>query len=101
LLAGRDNEIVAVERLLGWLEIKGALVTLDAIGCQKTTAKTIIDKDGDYLLPLKSNQPPLHADERLWFEGGLEAAFGAATVQRHEILDAAYGRIETRLPLDH
>jgi len=95
-LAGRDNEILAVERLLGWLEIKGALVTLDAIGCQKAIAKTIIDKGGDYLLALKSNQPALHEDVQLWFEDSLEAGFGAATVQHHESLDAAHGRMETR-----
>lgn len=90
-LAGRDNEIVAIERLLGWLEIMGALITIDAIGCQKKIAKAIIDKGADYLLALKSNQPALHEDVTLWFEDGLANGFAGATVRFHETVDADHG----------
>ena len=54
---GRDNEIVAIDRLLQWLEITGALVTIDAIGCQRKIAQAIIDNGADYLLAVKANQP--------------------------------------------
>lgn len=95
-LRGRDNEIVAVDRLLGWLEITGALVTIDAIGCQRKIAQTIIDKGADYLLALKANQPSLHDDVALWFDDGLKTGFAEAHVDFHQTIDADHGRIETR-----
>ncbi len=95
-LRGRDNEIVAIDRLLQWLEISGALVTIDAIGCQRKFAQSIIDKGADYLLALKRNQPALHDDVALWFEDGLESGFAGARVDFHETIDADHGRIETR-----
>ncbi len=95
-LRGRDNEIVAIDRLLQWLEISGALVTIDAIGCQRKFAQSIIDKDADYLLALKRNQPALHDDVALWFDDGLESGFAGARVDFHETIDADHGRIETR-----
>jgi len=95
-LRGRDNEIVAIDRLLQWLEITGALVTIDAIGCQRTFAQTIIDKGADYLLALKGNQPALHDDVALWFDDGRETGFAGARVDFHETVDADHGRIETR-----
>ncbi len=95
-LRGRDNEIVAIDRLLQWLEITGALVTIDAIGCQRTFAQTIIDKGADYLLALKGNQPALHDDVALWFDDGLKTGFAGARVDFHETVDADHGRIETR-----
>ncbi len=95
-LRGRDNEIVAIDRLLQWLEITGALVTIDAIGCQRKFAQSIIDKGADYLLALKANQPALHDDVALWFDDGLESGFAGARVDFHETVDADHGRIETR-----
>ena len=95
-LRGRDNEIVAIDRLLQWLEITGALVTIDAIGCQRTFAQTIIDKGADYLLALKGNQPALHDDVALWFDDGRETGFAGARVDFHETVDADHARIEPR-----
>ena len=95
-LRGRDNEIVAIDRLLGWLELTGALVTIDAIGCQRKIAQSIIDKGADYLLALKANQPALHDDVALWFDDGLETGFAGVAVDFHETVDADHGRIETR-----
>lgn len=95
-LRGRDNEIVAIDRLLGWLEVTGALVTIDAIGCQRKIAQSIIDKGADYLLALKANQPALHDDVALWFDDGLETGFAEAGVDFHQTVDADHGRIETR-----
>ena len=57
-----SNEITAIPELLAWLDVRGAIVTLDAMGCQKALAEKIIDKGGDYLLALKGNQSNLHDD---------------------------------------
>ncbi len=59
----KSNEITAVPLLLELLELKGATVTLDAMGCQKEIARKIIERGGQYLLALKDNQPTLHAPQ--------------------------------------
>jgi hypothetical protein len=59
-VANKENEIAAIPKLLELLDIKGAMVTIDAIGCQKNIARKIVDKGGQYLLALKENQPTLH-----------------------------------------
>ena len=64
----KSNEITAIPTLLAWLDVRGAIVTIDAMGCQKAIAEKIIDKGGDYLLALKGNQSNLHDDVRLHFE---------------------------------
>jgi predicted transposase YbfD/YdcC len=61
-VADKSNEITAIPRLLRLLELRGALVTIDAMGCQKDIAKQIVSSGGDYLLAVKDNQPTLHAD---------------------------------------
>ncbi|GAB2604107.1 hypothetical protein GCM10026986_33880 [Nitrincola alkalisediminis] len=58
-IAEKSNEITAIPELLKLLEIRGCLVTLDAMGCQRAIAKAIIDKKADYLLAVKGNQPRL------------------------------------------
>jgi predicted transposase YbfD/YdcC len=55
----KSNEITAIPKLLEMLELAGAIVTIDAMGCQKNIAKKIIDKDGNYVLAAKDNQPTL------------------------------------------
>lgn len=62
------SEITAIPELLEWLDVRGAIVTIDAMGCQKAIAEKITDKGGDYLLALKGNQSSLHEDVRLHFE---------------------------------
>src|SRR5690606_18745340 len=52
----KSNEITAIPELLEWLDVRGAIVTIDAMGCQKAIAEKIIAKGGDYLLALKGNQ---------------------------------------------
>jgi predicted transposase YbfD/YdcC len=59
---GKSNEIKAIPELLKLLDLQGALVTIDAIGCQKAIAKQIVDKGGDYLLAVKANQERLLDD---------------------------------------
>jgi predicted transposase YbfD/YdcC len=56
-VAGKSNEITAIPLLLQRLELKGALVTIDAMGAQTGIAQTILDRQGDYLLALKENRP--------------------------------------------
>jgi hypothetical protein len=58
----KSNEITAIPRLLELLQIKGATVTIDAMGCQKEIALKICERDADYLLAVKENQPTLHSD---------------------------------------
>lgn len=85
----KENEIRAIPRLLERLELTGALVTIDAMGCQHAIASAIRARGADYLLALKSNQKSLHGEVALFFD----AAQGLDT---HETTDADHGRVETR-----
>jgi predicted transposase YbfD/YdcC len=86
----KSNEIKAIPLLLDKLELTGALVTTDAMGCQNDIATAIRATGGDYLLALKDNRPLLAKDVRFYFE---QAPAGLNT---HETCDADHGRIETR-----
>lgn len=88
----KTNEITAIPDLLSMLDITGALVSIDAMGCQKSIAKTIIDAKADYLLALKDNHKGLSEDVRLWLD--TETAKGHLPV--HETVDKGHGRIEIR-----
>ena len=56
----KSNEITAIPQLLELLELRGCIVTLDAMGCQRDIAQAIQDKKADYVLAVKDNQPSLH-----------------------------------------
>ncbi|WP_189354965.1 ISAs1 family transposase, partial [Vogesella fluminis] len=58
-VADKSNEITAIPALLAALDVKGCLVSLDAMGCQKEVARTIVEREADYLLAVKDNQPKL------------------------------------------
>jgi predicted transposase YbfD/YdcC len=79
---------------LEWLDVRGAIVTIDAMGCQKAIAEKIIDKGGDYHMALKGNQSSLHEDVRLHFEEPSPAPLTRMT--RAETVDKGHGRIEVR-----
>ena len=64
----KSNEITAVPKLLEMLSLKGTIVTVDALNCQRDIAGQIVGQDGDYALALKCNQGALHADVRLFLE---------------------------------
>lgn len=85
----KENEISAIPRLLKRLELNGALVTIDAMGCQHGIAETILAQGADYLLALKANQKSLHAEVALFFQD----TTGLVT---HDTTDADHGRIEKR-----
>ena len=89
---GKSNEITAIPELLDMLNLKGAIVTIDAMGTQKEIARRIVAKDADYVLALKGNQTSLHEDAALFFADPVLAAGCAAT----EDTDAGHGRVEER-----
>lgn len=88
-VAGKSNEITAIPLLLERLALAGALVTIDAIGCQTKIAQAILAKEADYLLAVKSNWPALHAEIERYFAD-------APALDRFETTDGDHGRIEVR-----
>jgi predicted transposase YbfD/YdcC len=90
----KSNEITAIPELLGVLEISGALVTVDAIGCQKEIAARIREKRADYVLAVKPNQPTLYEQ----VEGAISEALeqDAEDIDEHQTVDKGHGRKETR-----
>ncbi|MHB8529824.1 MAG: ISAs1 family transposase [Caulobacteraceae bacterium] len=87
----KSNEIVAIPALLAQLDLQGALVSIDAIGCNPTIAKDIIEAGADYLLAVKENQPTLHAEAESYFATAPEKELDTA-----QSLDKAHGRLEIR-----
>ena len=92
----KENEIVAIPRLLEMLELTGALVTIDAMGCQKKIAEAIRGKGADYLLPVKGNQPSLQEDLELFFAEQRASGFADVEALYHETTDNDHGRLEVR-----
>lgn len=92
----KSNEITAIPELLDILALKGCIVTIDAMGCQKTISAGIIEKEADYVLALKGNQGTLHEDIKLFFEDAKETGFKGIRHDFHETIDGDHGRIETR-----
>ena len=95
-VAEKANEMVAIPKLLDLLAIEGAIVTIDAMGCQRGIAQKIIDKKADYVLALKGNQGSLHEDVKLFIAEQTAKYFEDATISRDRSVDADHGRIETR-----
>lgn len=96
-VAEKSNEITAIPELLRLLTLQGAIVTIDAMGCQKEIAKTIIDQGADYVLALKNNQGRLSADVELFFAEQKACAFSDTIISRRQTLEKSHGRIETRI----
>ena len=65
-VADKANEIVAIPKLLDMLAIEGAIVTIDAMGCQRAIARKVLDKKADYIFALKGNQGMLRSDVELF-----------------------------------
>jgi predicted transposase YbfD/YdcC len=91
-VADKSNEITAIPDLLALLDLRGAVVSIDAMGCQKAIAQAIVDAGADYVLTLKANHPTLCEDVQLWLD--TEVARGRLTVT--ETLEKDHGRIEIR-----
>ena len=97
--AAKSNEITAVPELLRRLELAGCIVTLDAMGCQKTIAREIREADADYVLALKANHPVLHGEIKTFLDDALDHPENLPQASRHETVEKDHGRIETRRTL--
>lgn len=92
----KSNEITAVPKLLNMLDLEKQVVTMDAMGCQREAAQSIIEKGGDYVLSLKGNQGSLHEDVKFLFEGFDDQLIRNFEGDYHEEYDKGHGRIEHR-----
>jgi predicted transposase YbfD/YdcC len=87
----KSNEITAVPQLMDMLELKGCIVTTDALNCQKTVARKAIEKKADYVLAVKGNHPVMHDEIRRHLD-----AFATNSPAGFETVEKDHGRIETR-----
>jgi predicted transposase YbfD/YdcC len=93
----KSNEITAIPALLRTIDVAGATVTIDAMGCQREIAATIIDRGADYLLAVKGNQELLHRELVELFDDVVRNGSRAGVASRHcETTDGDHGRIEVR-----
>jgi predicted transposase YbfD/YdcC len=90
----KTNEITAVPELLRALELAGCIVTVDAMGCQRSIAREIIEADADYVLALKGNQETVHAEVRSFLDDAILNTPDALAA--HQTVEKDHGRIETR-----
>jgi len=95
-VAAKSNEITAIPELLDLLALKGCIVTMDAMGCQRAIAQKIIEQGADYVLALKGNQPTLEQAVARFFVTGPEAAAHRTASDSYEQTEQGHGRVETR-----
>lgn len=88
----KSNEITAIPALLQMIEVAGCTVTIDAMGCQRDIAEKILDKEGDYVLALKSNQKTLHEDIKLFFETHRVNHFKETKYDYYKTIEKGHGR---------
>jgi len=93
---GKGQELSAIEQLLKLLELDGAVVTIDALGCQKEIAQQILHAHGQYILQVKDNQPTLHAKLQATFNDLILDQFAGVRHDDFTQTDGGHGRIETR-----
>lgn len=91
-----SNEIAALPKLLELLDLSGALVSIDAIGCQEDLAKMLVAKGADYILTVKGNQPHLYEDLQALFGEALASDFAGWTSDIYESEERGHGRTERR-----
>lgn len=92
----KSNEITAIPELLKVIDVKGCVVTIDAMGCQKGIAEQIVEQGGDYVISLKGNQGNLHKEVELLFEKAKEDDYKDLPHDTHTTVDGEHGRVETR-----
>jgi predicted transposase YbfD/YdcC len=93
---GKGNEITAIPKLLELLDLHGALVTIDAIGCQKRIAQKVVDQGGDYVLVVKANQERLLRDIQETVGKALDGALPTGRVRQCLTSERGHGRVEER-----
>lgn len=91
----KSNELTAIPELLSMLSLKGATVSIDAMGCQKSIAEKIIEKKADYLLAVKNNQPKLYKDIDILFSS-IDSDTFPVEIPEYQTIDKSHGRLETR-----
>jgi predicted transposase YbfD/YdcC len=94
--AEKSNELTAIPQVLDLVDVQGAIVTIDAMGCQRAIAEKIIDRGGDYVLPVKGNQENLEQAVTEFFTDHLEDDFARVKVSRLETTEKRHGRLEKR-----
>lgn len=92
----KSNEITAIPRLLELLDVRGATVTIDAMGCQKNIAQQIVEGQGHYYLAVKENQPQLYQKVKSLLDEALLETFAGVKHDRFDETNGGHGRIETR-----
>lgn len=92
----KSNEITAIPRLLELLDVRGATVTIDAMGCQKNIAQQIVEGQGHYYLAVKVNQPQLYQKVKSLLDEALLETFAGVKHDRFDETNGGHGRIETR-----
>src|SRR5690606_35572163 len=88
----KSNEITAIPKLLELIEVSGALVTIDAMGCQTEIARTIVDEGADYCLAVKQKQPTLHDEVGAHFDELIETDVQDASVRQTSTREKGHGR---------
>lgn len=94
--AEKSNEITAIPEVLRLVDIKGAIITIDALGTQKAIAKQVIDGGADYVLALKGNQETLHQGVVGYLTEQLDKDFAGVRARRYQTRETGHGRQETR-----
>jgi len=92
----KSNEITAIPELLAVLELSGAIVTIDAMGCQKAIAEQIQEQEADYVLALKGNHGNLHQEIKDYFYWAERQQAGAIELDEYRTIEKGHGRIEER-----
>jgi len=92
----KSNEITAIPKLLELLDIDGAVISIDAMGCQKEIAVKIVENKGDYVFSLKGNQGTLHDEVSWWLDQAIAGKMGDVQLDHHRQVNKSHGRIETR-----
>ncbi len=92
----KSNEIAAIPELLAMLDLKGSIVTIDSMGCQKDIAKAITERGADYVLALKGNHGKLHEQVGAFFEIAAQHKYQALDAKPDETCEKDHGRIESR-----
>jgi predicted transposase YbfD/YdcC len=92
----KSNEITAIPEVLRLVELGGAVVTSDAMGCQTEIAETIVEGGGDYILAVKGNQPTLHDGIEEHVLEHMSDDFARVDISRHETREKGHGRVEHR-----
>ncbi len=92
----KSNEITVIPELIDRIDVKGAIVTIDAMGCQKEIAKKIVDAEGDYVLAVKDNQPKLHEAIQEVFSDRRQDDLANMPHRQHQTTDNGHGRKDKR-----